>query len=75
MPKAEGIASDHRTAHYVNTGICDTCPAVHIDMFDEEGVRFARAGLPIESVDAFCKGLQQMKAQALLRVSAPERQQ
>jgi hypothetical protein len=37
----------------INCHACDFCAAVHIDLFDENGVKFATASLPAQNWQPF----------------------
>lgn len=42
-----------RLAASINVGVCDSCPAVHVNLIDAGGEVFATASVPIQVGDQF----------------------
>lgn len=54
---------------------CDFCPAVHVDLLDENGECFATASVPREHFDPFIAQFREAVVSLEKRHSAPPRKQ
>lgn len=59
----------------VTVGMCDFCPAVHVNLRDEGGTVFATASIPIAGMEQFIAMLRDATKDRALRADAPVKTQ